>query len=130
MSNYKPDIDDIASVLVHIHGPADEAVYNTAKFSYDQNKELLEKLYQYGSKYEFSSSDKEMVLDALRIFLEGVSEGDVVAVTGESKEHFLKSYAELIREWNMTMPKLKRQSYDSPEYQEIATRSGLFQDLI
>lgn len=122
--NDKLKIEDITSVLVHINGPTDEAVYKTSKYSHDQYDQLLEKLYK-DSKYDFSETDKAIVVDALRIFLEGIMDGDVTAVTGKDKAYFLNLYGYLLKEWGINTSKLKRQSYDSPEYQNIATQSGL-----
>lgn len=126
--SHKIDIGNITSILVHIDGPTDRDVYNTAKFKHEQRKALLEKLYKNGAGYIFSQEDKNIVIDALRIFLEGISDYDVGGVTGKEKEHFLNLYSILAKEWKLDVPKLKRQSYDTPEYQKIATKSGLMEE--
>lgn len=122
------NIRDFKSILVHIHGPLDEDIYRTAKFESRQYKELLEKLYKHESSYEFSEIDKSIIIDALRMFLEGISEGDVTAVTGNDKAHYLNLYGALIKEWGIIIPKLKRDRRDSTEYSELATKSGLVED--
>jgi hypothetical protein len=46
-------------------------------------------------------------------------------VTGSEKEYFRNLYDHLLKEWKIDAPKLNRESYDSSEYQEKATQSGL-----
>jgi hypothetical protein len=128
MSNSKPDIRDLTTVLVHINGPMDEDINKTAKFKHEQYEELKEKLYKQELRYNFSDTDKEIAMDALRMFLEGIMDADVDAVTGNSKDYYLSLYASLIKEWGISMPKLKRQSYDSLEYQEKAKASDLLEN--
>jgi hypothetical protein len=121
----KPDIRDLTAVFVHIDGPLDEEIRKTAKFKHEQYTELKEKLYKLELTYIFSDIDKKIAIDALRMFLEGIMDADVDAITGNSKEYYLNLYSILIKEWGIQMPKLKRQSYDSSEYQDKANISGL-----
>lgn len=125
----KYDKSDLMSVLLEPFGPGDKEVADTAKYKFEQYNSLFHKLGKQDN-LDLSSEEKEIIMDAFRMFLEGVMDADINATTGKDKNYFLDLYAHLLKDWGMEMPKLKRQSFDSPEYQEKATQSGLVEEQV
>lgn len=118
---------DLMSVLLEPFGPGDPAVASTAKFKPEDYRILFKKVKD--NSYQLTDNEKEIIMDSFRMFLEGVSDGDVVATTGKDKSHFLNLFERLMKEWNICMPKLKRQIYDTAEYQAKANTSGLVEEI-
>ncbi len=122
------DYIDFMAILTEPFGPGDPDVIKTAKYKFEEYHNLYDKISKQG-KVDLNSDEKGVVIDALRLFLEGVDDYEVTTTTGKEKEHFLELYGTLIKDWDLKLQKLKRHSYDSEEYQVKATKSGLVENI-